>query len=198
MVDALSGRRIATYTRMADGTQEDYLIQQELSQPLHATLADRVLTELVGLQHSSPANLISRYEHSLQTATRALRDDADEETVVAALLHDIGDLMAPSNHSAIAAEILRPYVTPSTCWVVEHHGIFQGYYFWHYLGRDRNAREKFRDHPDFERTVDFCHKWDQESFDPSYDTLPLSVFEPMVRRIFAREPWGEHTKLRRL
>ncbi|MBV9384930.1 MAG: HD domain-containing protein [Chroococcidiopsidaceae cyanobacterium CP_BM_ER_R8_30] len=196
MVDALSRRRIATYTRMADGTQEDYLIQQELSQPLHAALANRVLTELIGLQQSSPANLISRYEHSLQTATRALRDDADEETVVAALLHDIGDLMAPSNHSAIAAEILRPYVTPSTYWVVEHHGIFQGYYFWHYLGRDRNAREKFRGHPDFERTVDFCHKWDQESFDPSYDTLPLSVFEPMVRSVFAREPWGEHTKKR--
>jgi len=194
MADVLSPRRIATYTRMADGTQEDYLIQQELSESLHVALADRVLTELVGLQESSPANLISRYEHSLQTATRALRDGADEETVVAALLHDIGDLMAPSNHSAIPAEILRPYITPSTCWMVEHHGIFQGYYFWHYLGGDRNAREKFRDHPDFERTVDFCQKWDQESFDPSYDTLPLSVFEPMVRRIFAREPWGEHTK----
>lgn len=194
MADVLSPKRVATYTRMADGTQEDYLIQRELSKPLDAALADRVLRELAGLQESSPANLISRYEHSLQTATRALRDGADEETVVAALLHDIGDLMAPNNHSAIAAEILRPYVTPSTCWMVEHHGIFQGYYFWHYLGGDRNAREKFRGHPDFERTADFCQKWDQESFDPSYATLPLSAFEPMVRRIFAREPWGKHTK----
>ena len=194
MADDPALKRIATYTRMADGTQEDYLIQRDLSKHLDVALADRVLEELTRLQESSPANLISRYEHSLQTATRAWRDEADEETVVAALLHDIGDLMAPNNHSAIAAEILRPYVTPSTCWMVEHHGIFQGYYFWHYLGGDRDAREKFRGHPDFERTVDFCHKWDQESFDPSYGTLPLSVFEPMVRRIFAREPWGEHTK----
>jgi predicted HD phosphohydrolase len=178
---------------MVDGTQEDYLIQQELGKQFQATLADRVLEALGGLRGNSP-NLIDRYEHSLQTATRAFRDEADEEMVVAALLHDIGDLMAPENHAAIAAQMLRPYVTPSTCWIVEHHGIFQGYYFWHYLGKDRDAREEFRDHPYFQQTVEFCHKWDQESFDPAYDTMPLSAFEPMVRRIFAREPWGEQTR----
>lgn len=186
-------KHVATYTRMVDGTQEDYLIQQELGKQFHATLADRVLEALGGLRGNSP-NLIDRYEHSLQTATRAFRDGADEEMVVAALLHDIGDLMAPENHAAIAAQMLRPYVTPSTYWIVEHHGIFQGYYFWHYLGKDRNAREEFRDHPYFQQTVEFCHKWDQASFDPAYDTMPLSAFEPMVRRIFAREPWGEQTR----
>ncbi len=186
-------KRVATYTRMVDGTQEDYLIQQELGKLFQATLADRVLDALGGLRGNSP-NLIDRYEHSLQTATRAFRDQADEEMVVAALMHDIGDLMAPDNHAIIAAEMLRPYVTPSTCWIVEHHGIFQGYYFWHHLGEDRHAREKFREHPYFERTSEFCHKWDQESFDPTYDTMPLSAFEPMVRHIFAREPWGDHTR----
>jgi predicted HD phosphohydrolase len=187
-------RRIAAYTRMEDGTQEDYLLLQEHTKPLLTQVADRALSQLVGLQEDHPGNLIDRYQHSLQTATRALRDGAEEEIVVAALLHDIGDLLAPANHAALAAEILRPYVRPSTHWMVEQHGIFQGYYFWHHLGRDRNAREQFRGHPYFDLTAAFCHQWDQESFDPDYDTLPLSFFEPLVRQIFAREPWGEHTK----
>lgn len=194
MSDSLTERQIAKYTRMADGTQEDYLLLQEFYQPFLNKVADQALALLVGLQESYPGNLIDRYQHSLQTATRAFRDGAEEEVVVAALLHDIGDLLAPENHAALAAAILKPYVTPSTHWMLEHHAIFQGYYFWHHIGGDRYAREKFRGHPYFKHTADFCHNWDQESFDPNYDTLPLSSFEPMVRRIFAREPWGEHTK----
>ncbi|MBN3871277.1 HD domain-containing protein [Nostoc sp. JL33] len=187
-------RHIATYTRMADGTKEDYLLLEEHSKPRLNQVADRALTLLVGLQENYPGNLIDRYQHSLQTATRAFRDEAQEDVVVAALLHDIGDLLAPVNHAELAAAILKPYVSPATHWIIEHHGIFQGYYFWHHTGGDRHAREKFRGHPYFERTAEFCHKWDQESFDPNYDTLPLTFFEPMVRRIFAREPWGQHTK----
>ncbi|OUL28976.1 phosphohydrolase [Nostoc sp. T09] len=194
MSDSPTNRKAATYTRMADGTQEDYLLLREHSQPLLNQVGDRALTLLVGLQESYPGNLIDRYQHSLQTATRAFRDEAEEEVVVAALLHDIGDLLAPVNHAELAAAILKPYVSPSTHWMIEHHGIFQGYYFWHHLGGDRYAREQFRGHPYFERTAEFCHNWDQESFDPNYDTLPLTFFEPMVRRIFARQPWGEQTK----
>jgi predicted HD phosphohydrolase len=189
MSDSFVKRRVATYTRMEDGTQEDYLLLREHNKPLHNQVADQALTLLEALQESSPGNLIDRYQHSLQTATRAFRDGAEEEVIVAALLHDIGDTLAPANHAQLAAAILKPYVSPSTHWIIEHHGIFQGYYFWHHLGADRNAREKFRGHPYFDLTVDFCHKWDQESFDPNYDTLPLSFFEPMVRRIFAREPF---------
>jgi len=194
MSDSSTKRRVATYTRMADGTKEDYLLLGEHSKPFLNQVADRALTLLVSLQDSYPGNLIDRYQHSLQTATRAFRDEAQEEVVVAALLHDIGDLLAPANHAELAAAIIKPYVSPATHWIVEHHGIFQGYYFWHHTGRDRHAREKFRGHPFFDRTVEFCHKWDQESFDPNYDTLPLTFFEPMVRSIFAREPWGQHTK----
>ena len=133
-------------------------------------------------------------EHSLQTASRAFRDDADEETVVAALLHDIGVPFAPDSHDRFAAEILRPYVGWETCWLVQHHGIFQGYYYFHHVGKDREAREKYRGHPAFEKTVDFCEKWDQAAFDPDYDTMPLTAFEPMVQRIFARDPWAARTK----
>lgn len=194
MSDSLTTRKVATYTRMEDGTQEDYLLLREHTKPLLKQVADQALTLLFNLQESSPGNLIDRYQHSLQTATRAFRDGAEEEVVVAALLHDIGDSLAPKNHAELAAAILKPYVSPKTHWIIEHHGIFQGYYFWHHIEGDRYAREKFRGHPYFDSTVEFCHQWDQESFDPNYDTLPLSFFEPMVRHIFAREPWGTHTK----
>jgi predicted HD phosphohydrolase len=174
------------FTRMQDGTAEDYQLLAEQSIE-HATgLVDRVLGLLHGLRGNPRGYQVDRYAHSLQTATRALRDDADEETIVCALLHDIGDDLAPFNHAAFAAEILKPYVSPENHWLVDKHGIFQGYYFWHHYGMDRNAREQFRGHPCFERTALFCERWDQTAFDPGYDTLPLDAFEPMVRRIFDR------------
>ncbi len=110
--------------------------------------------------------------------------------MVCALLHDIGDDLAPQNHAAFAAEVLRPYVSDENAWLVEKHGVFQGYFFWHHYGHDRNAREQYHGHPCYERTALFCERWDQTAFDPGYDTLPLDAFEPMVRRIFAREPWA--------
>jgi predicted HD phosphohydrolase len=126
---------------------------------------------------------VDRLEHSLQTATRAHRAGHDEEYVVCALIHDIGDILLPSNHAELAAVILRPYVSERNHWMLEHHGIFQGYYFFHYLGLDRDMREQFRGHPDFEYTAQFCHLYDQNSFEPGYDTMPLDAFEPMLRRV---------------
>lgn len=177
------------FTRMDQGTAEDYAFLGGLwVDHKNAHLVDNVLGLLKQMQGPTLGYQIDRYEHSLQSATRAQRDGADEEMVVAALLHDIGDVIAPDNHSQLAAAVLRPYVSERTHWIVEHHGIFQGYYFWHFEGRDRNARERYRGHPHFEACADFCARWDQTSFDPDYDTLPLEVFEPMVRRLFAREP----------
>ncbi|TDJ04196.1 MAG: HD domain-containing protein [Deltaproteobacteria bacterium] len=178
------------FTRMEDGTREDYLFLARLKAKHDAGAADRVFACLEGLREGPSGYQVDRYEHSLQTATRALRAGADEELVVCALLHDIGDNLAPHNHAAFAAEVLRPYVSNENYWLVEKHGIFQGYYFWHHYGLDRHAREKYRGHPCFERTALFCERWDQPAFDPDYDTLPLEAFEPMLRRIFAREPFS--------
>ena len=150
--------------------------------------ADRVLESLRKLDHSLAGYPVSRLGHSLQAATRALRDNADEELVVAALLHDIGDELAPYNHTEIAAAILRPYVRPEVTWIVAQHGLFQNYYYVHHFGGDRNARERLRDHPWYEACVHFCAAWDQCSFDPDYASEPLATFEPLVRRIFARAP----------
>ncbi len=140
---------------------------------------------LEGLKHSLSGYQVDRHEHSLQSATRAYRDGADEETIVAALLHDLGDELSPYNHSEFAASILRPYVSDKLYWIVKHHGVFQMYYYAHLTGGDRNARDRFRDHPYYQDAVDFCEKWDQRSFDPAYESLPLEFFEPMVRRVFA-------------
>ncbi len=180
-----------SFTRMEDGTREEYAFLGGLWNAQHqGVLADNVLGLLKRLEGPKLGYRIDRYQHSLQSATRALRDEADEESVVCALLHDMGDTLAPDNHSTFAAAILRPYVSEANHWIVKHHGVFQGYYYWHHVGRDRDARERYRGHPQFEACADFCARWDQTSFDPDYDTLPLEHFEPMVHRLFAHPPRG--------
>jgi len=180
--------RIVSFRRMEDGTREDYLLLDESERRYAENLGERVLESLKKLDHSLFGYPVTRLQHSLQTATRAVRDGADEEMVIAALLHDIGDELAPYNHSEMAAAILRPYVRPEVAWIVEHHGLFQNYYYVHHLGGDRHARERLREHPWYDACVHFCAAWDQSSFDPDYRHERLEFFEPLVRRIFARAP----------
>lgn len=183
-----SGRPAAEtvgFTRMEDGTKEDYELLDRLEKGYLAELPDRLLAALDGLKSSFAGYKVSRYEHSLQSASRAHRDGRDEEYVVAALLHDIGDELAPYTHGEMTAAVLRPYVSPETCWVVQHHGIFQAYYYAHHSGGDRNARDRYREHEWFDACAEFCERYDQNCFDPAYESLPLETFEPMVRRVFA-------------
>ena len=191
MADASqSATESVSFTSMAAGTKEDYEMLERLEAEFAASTADRVLEQLRGLAGSLGGYKVDRLEHSLQSATRAYRDDADEEMVVAALLHDIGDLLSPHNHSELAAAVLRPYVSERTYWIVREHGLFQSYYYAHHFGDDRNARDRYINHEWYQDAVDFCERWDQSSFDPEYETLPLEFFEPMVRRIFARDPFS--------
>jgi predicted HD phosphohydrolase len=194
MPDTLNILPRASYRNMAEGTKEDYELVHEYYKVFERDLASRVLTTLAQLEQSYPGEMVDRLVHSLQTATRAHRDGHDEEYVVAALLHDLGDLLGTMNHAEYAASIIKPYVRPNTYWMIRQHGLFQGYYYFHHFGLDRNARDKYRGHPAFQKCVDFCGKYDQEAFDPGYDTMPLKAFEPMVHRLFAREPWGAHAK----
>ena len=127
--------------------------------------------------------------HSLQSATRAWRDGADIDWVVSALLHDIGDIYAPYNHDEYAATILRPFVREQCAWCVQTHGDFQMIYYGHHVGGDPYKRDRFKDSPFFDDCAVFCERWDQASFDPEYDTLPLSFFAPMVEEVFARTPY---------
>ncbi len=183
---ASHGNRIVSFHRMLDGTREDYQLLGLYEQEYVKALPTRILAALRALEGSLGGYPVSRFDHSLQAATRALRDGADDELIVAALIHDIGDDLAPFNHSQIAAAILKPYVRAEVTWIVEQHGLFQSYYYAHHLGGDRHGRERHRDHPWFESCLNFCARWDQSSFDPGYDSEPLSTFEPLVERIFTR------------
>jgi predicted HD phosphohydrolase len=191
MADATGAPETVGFTRMIDGTREDYDLLARHEERQVAELPERVLALLRGLAESFGGYRVTRLEHSLQTATRALRDGADDDLVAAALLHDIGDTLAPENHAAIAAEILRPYLREDCVWIVEHHGVFQLKYYGQHVGADPDAREKHRGHPCFDACERFCRDWDQESFDPAYPSLPLAEFEPLVREVFAREAWAQ-------
>ena len=172
-----------SFTRMEDGTAEEYTFLTTLYEKCRNGVSDRLLELLKSMKGDKLGYQIDRYTHSLQSATRAESDGADEETVVCALLHDLGDVIAPDNHSEVIASILRPYISEKNHWVLKHHGLFQGYYYFHHIGGDRNARERYKDHPFYQDCVDFCEKWDQTSFDPDYPTQPLEYFEPMVRNV---------------
>ena len=172
-----------SFTRMADGTAEEYDFLTPLYEKCRNGVSDRLLELLKAMKGDKLGYQVDRYTHSLQSATRAESDGADEETVVCAMLHDLGDVIAPDNHSEVIASILRPYISEKNHWVLKHHGLFQGYYYFHHIGGDRNARERYKDHPFYQDCVDFCEKWDQTSFDPDYPTQPLEYFEPMVRKV---------------
>jgi predicted HD phosphohydrolase len=173
----------ARFKSFDESTPQDWAAIVPQLKVSQAMVPDRVLLHLEWLASDHGGFPVSRLEHSLQTATRAEEDGRDMEYVVCALVHDIGDTLAPYNHPSIAAGIVQPFVSPANHWMVEHHGTFQGYYFFHHIGGDRNARELFRGHEHFEYTEEFCAKYDQTAFDADYVSAPLSHFAPMVHQV---------------
>ena len=176
----------ANFVRMQDSTAADWQVIAGEFMPFVQALPDRVVKHLQILQGDYGGFPVDRYTHSLQTATRALRDSRDEEYVVCALLHDIGDTLGSFNHADIAAAILKPFVGEANHWMVQNHGIFQGHYFFHHLGLDRNMRDNFKGHPHYERTEEFCALYDNPAFDAGAETLPIEEFLPMLRRVMAQ------------
>jgi len=176
----------ATFTRMQDSTAADWQKIGAEFMPFARQLPDRLIAHLKVLDGDYGGFPVDRYTHSLQTATRALKDGRDDEYVACALFHDIGDTLGTFNHFDIAAAILKPFVSAENHWMVQNHGIFQGYYFFHHIGLDRHLREQFRGHPSYERTAEFCELYDNPAFDPKAETLPMSEFEPLVRRVFGQ------------
>ena len=184
MAPSIEPRR-ATFRSFADSTKEDWDDLTEQYKVVQGRVASQVIEQLEKLRGEFLGYPVDRLEHSLQTATRAERDGRDEEYVVCALVHDIGDSLAPDNHEAIAAAVLKPFVSPANYWMVAHHGIFQGYYFWHHIGLNKNARDEYRDHEYYALTEEFCAKYDQVSFDVDYKSEPLEHFVPLLHKFFA-------------
>jgi predicted HD phosphohydrolase len=175
----------ATFTNMADSTDEDWQIIGGHSMQMMTSLPDRVITHLRLLDGDFGGFAVDRLTHSVQTAARAERAGRDDRYVFAALMHDIGDTLGSYNHADIAAAITKPFLTPELHWMVEHHGEFQGYYFFHHIGLDRDVRDKYAGHPQFDLTEEFCADFDAPAFDPSYDTPPLEHYEPLIRSMMA-------------
>lgn len=179
--------RTVSWTVMAEGTKDDYeYLNRVFDEHTKGQLVDNLIGLLGLLRGPKLGYQIDRYQHSLQSATRALRNDESVDWVVGALLHDIGDGFAPENHSEAAAALLAPYVDDEVHWVIKHHGIFQGYYYFHHLGGDRDARDRYADSPHYEACRRFCADYDQNCFDPDYDNLPIETFRPMLEEVFAR------------
>ena len=175
---------------MKNGSKEDYLFLDKLEKEYVGETADRILNFLSRMTTTLEGYKITRLEHSLQSATRAFRNNESEEMVVACLLHDIGDELAPLNHSEYAASVLKPYVSEKTHWIIEKHGEFQMYYYAHHLDNNRNQMDKYKEHKYYQDTVDFCENWDQKSFDSNFQSLTLKDFEPFVKKIFNRTPYS--------
>ena len=179
------------FTEMKDGDKEDYLLLKELEKSYVSMTSDRIIEELKRQGTISLEGYqITRLEHGLQSGTRAFRDGADIDWIIGALLHDIGDGLAPQNHDRMSAEVIRPFVREEVSWVVEHHGIFQMIYYAHHYGWDKDARDRFKDHPCFDMCSKFCERWDQKSFDPDYPSKTIEYFEPMVEEVFSRKAFS--------
>lgn len=176
----------ADFKQMTEASQQDWELIAEHARNFWEGLAGRILDHLRLLDGDFGGFPIDRLQHSLQTATLAHQDGRDEEYVVCALLHDIGDTLGSLNHAELAATMLQPFVSEKNYWMLKHHGIFQGYYFFHYLGKDRNARDQYKDHEYFNYTAEFCHKYDQKAFDKDFTPMSLEEFTPMVERVFAQ------------
>ena len=181
--------KTVNFTEMKNGSKDDYQLLKKNEKNFERQTAVRILKYLSKQTSTFEGYKISRLEHALQAATRAYKNKESEEMVVATLLHDIGDELAPMNHSQYAASILRPYVSEKTYWIILHHGLFQTYYSAHHLNGDRNARDKFKDHKYYKATIDFCENYDQCSFDPNFKSMSLKDFEPLVKKIFSRDPY---------
>lgn len=175
----------AKFKEMTEGTQGDWNLIGTAALESRAGLADRILDHLRLLHDDFGGFPVDRLEHSLQTATLAEQDGKDEEYIVCALLHDIGDTLGSFNHADIAAVILEPFISEKNYWMLKHHGIFQGYYFFEYVGLEKNARDEFKNHEYYDHTVEFCHEYDQKAFDPDFESYPLEHFAPMVKRLFS-------------
>ena len=187
----MSDTRTVSFIQMKDGTAADYHLLEEMEKPYLGLTASRIIDELRRQgEVSLEGYKITRLDHALQAATRAKRDRADTDWIVAALLHDIGDGLAPQNHDRFSAEVIRPFVRWDVAWVVEHHGIFQMLYYGRHYGWDENARDQFKDHPCFDSCAEFCERWDQSSFDPDYTLDPLGTFIPLVEEVFARKAYA--------
>ena len=177
---------MSSFTRLDQASKQEIIQIAESMKQYARVQSPKVILKLLTSLEDDNVFPVNRLEHSLQSATLAHQDGADNEMICIALLHDIGESLSPFSHAEVAASILRPFISDERYWLLKHHDIFQGYYFWDKMGGDKHAREQFRSHPMFEETAQFCEKYDNPAFDPNFKSMPLSAFEPLLDELFSK------------
>lgn len=174
---------INMFTNLRNATKEEVDAIIKGYSESSGQLVEHLVDHLKLLKGEKGGFTIDRYDHCLQSATLAYNDGKDEEYVVCALLHDVGDILAPFNHGEAIATILKPFISEANYWMLKHHTTFQGYYFWDKLGYDKNTRDKYVNEPYYDYTIEFCDKYDSAAFDPIYENKPIEFFKPMIQRV---------------
>ncbi len=178
----------ASFRALSEATPADWALM-ERAERAHRQAhgpAGGLLNLLRSLIHADPLGApVNLYAHSLQTATRVYNDAGDDELVVVALFHDVGEAISDNHHGLVAAEMLAPWISARRRWLLIHHVEFQALHFANHPTRDPHERDVYQGHPCFDETAHFCEAYDQNSFDPGFPTLTLGDFEPIVRRFFA-------------
>ncbi len=145
--------------------------------------AEQVLAQLASLDDVCDGGDISELQHAIQVASRAERAGADDELILAALLHDIGKVFGDAGHAEVSAALLAPHVRHELVEIVRHHGAFTARHWDEISEGDPDPRDAFRHEAWFDLACCFVDEWDMQSFDPTYDAFPLEHFEPLVRRL---------------
>jgi predicted HD phosphohydrolase len=186
-MEAIANRR-TDFTRMDESTRDQWQVIGEATIAHQPNVAHRIISMLRSFDGVHLGFGVDQLHHMLQTATMAKRANAADEIVLCALLHDVGKYISVANHGQIAAEMLKPYVSPAAYQIVRTHQDFQGKHYYEHFGMQSNLRERYQQEPWFALACEFTDEWDQAGFDPKYPVLPLSEFEPLVHQFFARFP----------
>ncbi|PLX55162.1 MAG: phosphohydrolase [Chromatiales bacterium] len=173
------------FKSLSKSTADDWQTIVAEQRTFIAALPDRIIAHLKLLAGDYGGFPIDRLQHCLQSAELAAEGGEDDEYVVCALLHDVGDTLGSTNHPDVAAAILYPFVSEANHWMIKHHAIFQGYNFFHHLGMDRDMRERFRNEPHYDRTERFVRLYDDPAFDYDKPALSIAPFEPLMRKVFS-------------
>lgn len=176
----------ASFSKMSESTADDWQAIMGEQIAFVRKLPDRILAHMELLNDDYGGFPVDRLQHSLQTAELAAEAGEDEQYVVCALLHDIGDTLGSTNHADVAAAILQPFISEENLWMIKNHAVVQGYNFFHHIGLERDMRDQLKTHPYYDRTERFVNNYDDLAFDATKAKLSLQLFEPMVRKVFAK------------
>ncbi|MFT3924669.1 MAG: HD domain-containing protein [Myxococcales bacterium] len=188
--DSLRPPERAQFRRMDESSRAEWMLIGRATVELQPEVPERVLAMLRSLEGMYAGFGVDQLHHALQTASMAKRANASDEMVLVALCHDVGKAISIQNHAAIAAEMLKPYVSDDAYHVLRTHQDFQGRHYYEHFGMSANLRAQYAHEPWFALAEQFTDEWDQAAFDPDYPVLPLAEFEPLVREKLGRFTFG--------